>query len=63
MCILVSFCPRGPGLSNPRKISFHVLKIADEDVYSNLHTSIQDIADILKKCKKIQMIMMIIMII
>ena len=35
--------------SNP---IFHFLKIADEDVYSNLHTSIQDIADILQKCKK-----------
>ena len=46
--------------SNP---IFHVLKIADEDVYSNLHTSIQNIADILKNVKKIQMIMMIIMII
>ena len=31
---------------------FHVLKIADEDVYLNLHTSLQDIADILQKCKK-----------
>ena len=35
--------------SNP---IFHVLKIAEEDVYSNLHTSLQDIADILQKCKK-----------
>ena len=26
--------------------------MSDEDVYSNLHTSIQDIADILQKCKK-----------
>ena len=46
--------------SNP---IFHVLKIADEDVYSNLHTSLQDIADILKNVNKIRMIMMIIMII
>jgi hypothetical protein len=35
--------------SNP---IFHVLHIAPEDVYSNLHTSIQDISDILEKCKK-----------
>ena len=35
--------------SNP---IFHVLKINDEDVYSNLHTSIADISDILKKCKQ-----------
>ena len=35
--------------SNP---IFHVLHIDHEDVYSNLHTSLQDIADILKKCKK-----------
>ena len=44
--------------SNP---IFHVLHIDPQDVYSNLHTSIQDIANILQKCKKIQMIMMIIM--
>jgi hypothetical protein len=35
--------------SNP---IFHVLKISDEDVYSNLYTSIQDIAEVLQKCKK-----------
>jgi hypothetical protein len=35
--------------SNP---IFHVLHIDREDVYSNLHTSLQDINDILKKCKK-----------
>jgi hypothetical protein len=35
--------------SNP---IFHVLHIASEDIYSNLHTSIQDISDILAKCKK-----------
>jgi len=35
--------------SNP---IFHVLHIDPEDVYSNLHTSIQDIANILEKCKK-----------
>ena len=35
--------------SNP---IFHVLHIDPEDVYSNLHTSIQDIANILQKCKK-----------
>ena len=46
--------------SNP---IFHVLHIDHEDVYSNLHTSLQDIADILKNVKKIQMIMIIIMII
>ena len=35
--------------SNP---IFHVLHIAPQDVYSNLHTSIKDIADILEKCKE-----------
>ena len=35
--------------SNP---IFHVLHIDPQDVYSNLHTSIQDIANILQKCKK-----------
>ena len=35
--------------SNP---IFHVVHIAPQDVYSNLHTSIKDIANILEKCKE-----------